>query len=450
MAFRVLHLSDIHFSTKPDDELIVHTDVRDHLLHDLRDEVVPRSGKIDTVLIAGDIAFSGKREEYAKAAEWLERVTSICGCERTDVLTVPGNHDVDRDRILTVTKMIHRRLRTCSLPDATRELVEVAESKDGSLTDKLTDYQAFASSYGCRFKSPSRPRWNRLFSMGDDCKLNIVGLTTVQVCDGDDVNDVKGALLLGKHQYVFDRAPRIEQIVVMHHPLEWLKDQREAHQYLSTRARVLIFGHEHFQEISKIEAANHEDRLVISSGAVTPEHATDPYIYRYNVLEFSLVRVGGEPCLAVTVFPRVWILERTRFDADTARLGGRESTTFELRCPQFKLPANKTPSTVPITDGSTNDDPNMDADDSEAFARLNYFFWRYLGWQERLKVLVQADVLPKVPQAPLPQTVEHLALDRARTEGKLGQLWDLTMPFVPDGQREPNAFIKHASGGDEC
>ncbi len=77
MLLRVLHLSDIHFSTKPDDELIVHTDVRDQLLHDLRDEIVPRSGKIDTVLIAGDIAFSGKAQEYKKAAEWLEKVASI-------------------------------------------------------------------------------------------------------------------------------------------------------------------------------------------------------------------------------------------------------------------------------------------------------------------------------------------------------------------------------------
>jgi len=228
----------------------------------------------------------------------------------------------------------------------------------------------------------------------------------------------------------------------MHHPLEWLKDQRDAHLYLSSRARVLIFGHEHFQQITRIENANHEDSLVISSGAVTPEHATAPYIYRYNVLQFSLDQSEGEPCLAVTVFPRVWVLERTRFDADSARLGGRESTTFMLRCPQFKLPVNRTPSEVSISTDSTNGDPDMDARDSEPFARLSYLFWRYLGWQERLKVLVQADVLPKAPQAPLPQTVEHLALDRARKEGKLGQLWKLTMQFVPEAQREPNPFTE--------
>src|SRR6267378_3905597 len=143
MTLRVLHLSDIHFSTKFDEEKIVHTDVRDQLLADLRDVMVPRLGTIDKVLVAGDIAFSGQREEYAEAAKWLEDVTSLCKCKLTDVLTVPGNHDVNRKRILPATKSIHRRLRTCSLPEATKELVDLAAQNDGTLTDKLSDYQAF-------------------------------------------------------------------------------------------------------------------------------------------------------------------------------------------------------------------------------------------------------------------------------------------------------------------
>lgn len=438
MSLRFLHLSDIHFSTKPGDEQIVHTDVRDQLLHDLRNEIVPRLEKIDTVLIAGDIAFSGKREEYQKAAEWLEEVTSICKCERTAVLTVPGNHDVDCGRILPTTKMIHKRLRTCSLPEAMHELVELAASNDGTLTDKLAEYQAFASSYGCHFKSPSRPHWDRLYTLDGNRNLNILGLTTVQVCD---LQDQKGALLLGRHQYIFDRAPCVEQIVVMHHPLEWLKDRPEATQYLSTRARVLLFGHEHMQDISKIVDANHEERLVISSGAVTPDHATEPYIYRYNILDFSLADVQGDPCLAVTVFPRVWIPERTRFDADSARLGGRDSTTFSLRCPQFTLPPIPTGNVLPVVPDPTNAHSNMQTDNIEAFSLLSYFFWRYLGWQDRLKVLVKSDVLPNVSQVPLPQAVEHMALERARKEGKLGQIWDLTMHFVPNAKREANPFV---------
>lgn len=438
MPLRFLHLSDIHFSTKFDEEKIPHNDVRDELLDDLRDVMIPRLGTIDKVLIAGDIAFSGKREEYEAASQWLENVTSFCGCKRTDVLTVPGNHDVDRKRILPATKSIHKRLRTCSLPEAKRELVELAAQNDGALTDKLTEYQAFASTYGCQFQSPSRPQWNRLLSLQDDFLLNFVGLTTVQVCDAEDQ---KGALLLGEHQYIINRAPRVEVIVVMHHPPEWIKDRQEACRYLDSRVRVQIFGHEHLQEIHRISNANDDEtRLVICSGAVTPEHAAAPYIYRYNILEFALAGDEAAPSLAITVHPRLWIPESTRFSSDSGCLGGRESATFALPCPQFRLAAPERPMVDP---GTAVNRGHAGTEDGEAFARLNYFFWRYLTWRDQLKVLVESDALPTIPEPPGLQTIAHMALNRARAEGTLSNVWNRIMLFVPEAKREPNPYIDH-------
>ncbi len=427
MSLRVLHLSDIHFSTKFDDEKIVHDDVKSQLLIDLREDIIPRLGQIDLVLIAGDIAFSGKRTEYEEAARWLEQVTSLCGCKRTNVLMVPGNHDVDRDRILAATKLIHRRLRTCSTPEAHHELFEVAAQNDGSLTDKLTDYQAFASAYGCQFECSSRPQWGRAFSLGNDLSLKFVGLNTVQVCDREDE---KGGLLLGKHQYVLERTPRVEVIVVMHHPPEWIKDRHEAFQYLDSRARVHVFGHEHMQEIHCVADANQDMRLVIASGALTPEHARDPYIYRYNVIEFALGENSAAPSLEITVFPRVWNFQDTCFGADHSRLRGRESAKFALPCPQFRLPAS----------GAQSLTSAVPSENEEKFVRVGYFFWRFLNWQQQLKVLVETDILPTTPSVPRLQTVAHMALERARADGKLSQLWEKIMVFVPVANREPNPF----------
>jgi len=261
-------------------------------------------------------------------------------------------------------------------------------------------------------------------------------LTTVQVCDAEDQ---KGALLLGKHQYIIDRTPRVETVVVMHHPPEWIKDRHDACSYLDSRARVQIFGHEHFQEIQGISNANHEMRLVICSGAVTPEDATAPYIYRYNILDFALKQDIGDPFLAVTISPRLWVPENTGFDADTARLGGHESTTFVLTCPQFRLAAPETTGLAAAAGSHEGVATVVNIED--AFIRINYFFWRYLNWQDQLKVLTAADVLPTTPELPNLQTISHKALDRARVEAKLGDLWDKIMLLVPDGKREPNPFI---------
>jgi len=83
--------------------------------------------------------------------------------------------------------------------------------------------------------------------------------------------------------------------------------------------------------------------------------------------------------------------------------------------------------------------PAAAPEDQDAFARLNYFFWRYLSWQDQLKVLVKANILP-MTTVPNLQTMARMGLERARHDGKLRQLWDKIMPFVPADKREPNPF----------
>ena len=440
MTFRLAQFSDIHFSTKFTDEKYVHRDVRKMAVNDLHEVRGKLGGKIDGALVAGDLAYSGIRSEYIEAADWLEQVTDACGCPKMAVFPVPGNHDTDRKRLSASTKMLHKHLRGSALPVAMHDLVDLAQSDDGALVDKMADYQAFAASYGCNFTSPARPFWMRPVALADNRILNLVGLTTVQVCDADDD---KNGMLLGRNQYILDEEPGVEHIVMMHHPFEWLKDRRDSEQYLSARARVLIFGHEHVQEIHKITSATNGDRLIISSGALTPENAAEPYIYRYNVLEFSIVEHSECPRLVVTVYPRVWVPEATRFKADSGRLNSSsaECARFELECPQFK---RKPLVQVPAQAGTRDPLPGdaLVDKETEEFSRLTYFFWRYLKWQDRLKLLVQADTLPRTPDAPLPQTVERLALQRARDEGKLEMLWHLIMELVPQEKRESNPFTR--------
>jgi predicted MPP superfamily phosphohydrolase len=50
------------------------------------------------VFFTGDIAFSGRKEEYVIAEEFLAKLRKVLPKRNdTRVLLVPGNHDVDRD-----------------------------------------------------------------------------------------------------------------------------------------------------------------------------------------------------------------------------------------------------------------------------------------------------------------------------------------------------------------
>ena len=100
MSVAYIHLSDIHFGQERGGAVVVHTDVKNRLIDDIRTEVTKlASAKAHGVIITGDIAYGGKRSEYDEAARWLDRVADAAKCDITDILVVPGNHDIDRAEI---------------------------------------------------------------------------------------------------------------------------------------------------------------------------------------------------------------------------------------------------------------------------------------------------------------------------------------------------------------
>lgn len=96
-----VHLSDFHFTTGKD---YGRDEVLQALVADLEMFAGKRPAKRgaeplhpDLLLITGDIAFSGKGEEYAVAREALETLCRAADVSPDRVFAVPGNHDGDRD-----------------------------------------------------------------------------------------------------------------------------------------------------------------------------------------------------------------------------------------------------------------------------------------------------------------------------------------------------------------
>ena len=89
---RILQLSDIHNVACPramDD----FKTMRRELLKDIKDYCEHYVCKFDAVLICGDIAFSGKNDEYEKSKTFIDEICKNVGCKLCQVFVVPGNHD---------------------------------------------------------------------------------------------------------------------------------------------------------------------------------------------------------------------------------------------------------------------------------------------------------------------------------------------------------------------
>ena len=93
---RFLQFSDIHFlfCEETEDD---YAQMRIRFIEDL-ENVKQQFGPIDHVLICGDIACKGQKEEFNKAREFIDAVSNVLEVngKRPNVFVVPGNHDINR------------------------------------------------------------------------------------------------------------------------------------------------------------------------------------------------------------------------------------------------------------------------------------------------------------------------------------------------------------------
>ena len=148
MSLTYVHVSDIHFGQERGPEVYVHNDVKQCVIADVVElKMAIGIERMDGVIVTGDIAFSGKKTEYDQAAKWLDRLTEEIGCDKTDVIVVPGNHDIDRDRISAGASLMLPRIVEGGSDELYRFLDDAGDRE--VLYAKFHDYRDFAEGYGC-------------------------------------------------------------------------------------------------------------------------------------------------------------------------------------------------------------------------------------------------------------------------------------------------------------
>ena len=112
---RVLHISDIHFRAATDwDRLPVPNRLAEDAAELRAQGLAPH-----LVCVTGDVAFSGKAEEYVAAERWLrDTLLPAAGLTADALLIVAGNHDVDRGRVKPAAKMMQAGLTAAKDPQA--------------------------------------------------------------------------------------------------------------------------------------------------------------------------------------------------------------------------------------------------------------------------------------------------------------------------------------------
>ena len=437
MPLTYVHVSDIHFGQERGSDVYVHDDVKQCLIADVA-EVKTAAGieRMDGVIVTGDIAFSGKKSDYDLAAQWLDRLTEVLGCEKTDVIVVPGNHDIDRDRISAGAGLMLPQIVQGGNDALERFLADAGDRE--VLYAKFHDYRDFAEGYGCPLVSNGGVAVDRRVEIAPGRFLRWVGLNSALLCTGQDGDE--GRLLIGGRQQVLPRTEGEELVVLCHHPVESLLDKELTSRYIRSRARVHIFGHMHEPSVDVEAPVEDADLLTMSAGAVVPPNAEVGYQYTYNLLTFEWdAKTNG---LKIEIAPRSWNKDATIFDADKRQFG-EDRFQCVLRCPNFKnqsvaaavhaasgdsrIEAGQAAPEEPLGDVAGGKDMGRGSD----LLRLHFF--RDLSAAQRLHALIQVGVLPEDWTIELTHTIETRLLDQALGSGLQDELATAVGALRSDG-----------------
>lgn len=294
------HLSDIHLSRYEEGATFdVGAELRRELAYDL-EAVVSSSGPLDGLLLGGDLAGTGKAEEYEEAGAWIDELCGKFEIATERVYCVPGNHDVDQAVIRAdpVLKALQDWLLTCRVDQFNPRLERLlaAGPNRGLLLAGLEPYNGFAARYGCAM-SFEELRWRQVLELGR-YRLQIVGLSSAVLCGPSDVREPElSALALGA-QAMIGRFHDTFTIVLCHHPPSWLRDRKFVEHYLE-RAHLQLYGHEHTYEVATVGAG-----LRVDAGAVHPIQTGEPWDPSYNVV---VLRVSDEhdSTVDLDIYPRI-------------------------------------------------------------------------------------------------------------------------------------------------
>lgn len=389
----ILHLSDIHFR-EPD---CAHLDTdpdhvfRTHLIHHVR-AMIERLGKIDAIVIGGDIAFKGDPAEYAVAKTWLLSLAEVCGCPGPErIFVVPGNHDVDRKVICEQPSV---RNAQSAIANARRDQKEreLRTQFNDAATGKalllpLNAYNEFAKLFNCQVYTPDHLIWKQDIPITDDLALRIFGLTSILLSGQNGNDDKRDSLYLSPLQTVFAPADDVLKLVVVHHPPDWLTDGDDVDQALRGGAEIHLLGHKHLQRIDQGDGW-----VRLSAAAVIPGREDRNTVPGYNLIEIEVQKEGKERQVEIRSHMLEWQVDRFR--------PKKTATDADFTVSHISVPATGNKILYPVVKnlrflGTARDDTSADREAAmgdEETRSIVYRFWG-LSMSHRREIVTRMNLL---------------------------------------------------------
>lgn len=206
------------------------------------------------VVFSGDVAYRGSVDEYALAEKFIssivdeiKKITQLSA----QVIVAPGNHDCDFSN-------------KSKLRDYAISCKEDETFSNGELLDKLIEPLKNYNNFESRVETFNFSSKSAKYKSGSICidkyKIQFRVFNSPVF---SQIKEKKGDLYLPVD--IFDQhwEDASLRIAVMHHPTPWFDQNisREIRTALRTNATITLYGHEHYPEVTSVDAYNKTLRM---------------------------------------------------------------------------------------------------------------------------------------------------------------------------------------------
>ena len=288
-SIKWLHLSDLHSGK----DLYAQKIIYENIL-----KLIDHKGTPDFVFITGDIANTGKNNEYKKLGEdFLLDLKILIG--DNEIFIIPGNHDIDRSACRFTSRSILRE-------KAKRMFDPTEEGKD-ERSEIIPRFRNFIDDesiqeFACDVSWLDGVKGYGLYTkLIDTYKISVISINTAWL--SEDRND-KGNLIFGK-SIISDALDACDGsdicIVLGHHPVDWLHDD-EKKKILTLFGRsgvIYLCGHKHENDSENYDGAGNSF-LTLQCGVVFDER--DSKIWKNGLMWVDCDLQGK----VLEVVPMLW------------------------------------------------------------------------------------------------------------------------------------------------
>ena len=145
---------------------------------------------------------------------------------------------------------------------------------------------------------PDRTRAFRDVYLNDGSILRLWGINS---CFVSGSSDREGSLFVDTASLQITREAGVENLVMAHHHLSWLRQKQAFEDHLNDVARIQVFGHVHTNRI-----ARDRNWIRLTASAANPDRREYGWDPGYNLVELHVERTGAERLMRTRAHVRVW------------------------------------------------------------------------------------------------------------------------------------------------